>query len=168
MTLFERIAAMTERTQHGREIDDIDLIYNRCTDILTQRYKDAVNAEAVRKNALEEAHSTMETALENLTGLIGYGEPTIEDCANLAICIIAAWTYRVRLLDLKWWETSESKNPDEQPANSAAYEQPTKSTTATKRANSVSISSPGVGPSGLLYMQPTMTLQDLPAVSGLG
>jgi hypothetical protein len=37
---------------------------------------------------------------------------TVEDCANVARCIIAAWAWRVRKIrDLEWWEGDSEHKP---------------------------------------------------------
>ena len=113
MTLFERITAMTKEAE-GKQTQEkkiIDIIHERCTEIITERYVEAVEAvskaEAEALKVGRKYANEMKIHVDDLKKKIKESKKlTTDDCAILAICIIAAWTYRVRHLDLKWWETN--------------------------------------------------------------
>jgi hypothetical protein len=111
-------------------------------------------AEEVEE-AMQKPEKVMAERVKELTGKIEKSKVELEDCAYLAICIIASWIYRVRHLDLKWWEYPNTEDPQGQ-----SVRQTDEHTAHKGQANSGNGSSPA--------SQRTTAFQYLPAVSGLG
>jgi hypothetical protein len=112
MTLLERLVALS-----GCSVEEV---YEACCKIVELAYNVAVEKESaarkkreagmqiggVENHTLEddEDEEQLSMDVENVESKIKEGEElTVEDCANVARCILAAWAWRVRKIrDLEW------------------------------------------------------------------
>jgi hypothetical protein len=118
MTLFERLVALSKCS--------VDKVYEECCKIVESAYERAVEKEIKerRKREVEkqkgenstikmhrltpgrEDEDELAKIVKKVETKIDRGDTvTLEDCANIARCIIAAWAWRVRKIrDLEWRE----------------------------------------------------------------